>query len=108
MFALGLGLLLSAIGTFKSDFLFAGQFILQAGVYLSPIIYPLESVPDRWYSLYILNPMVGLLEAFRSVLAYGRTPDLDLLAHSMPGIILTWLIAWPLFRIMSRYFADVL
>lgn len=106
--AMAVGMFLAALGTFKRDFLMAGGFAIQLWLYASPIIYPVSSVPARWRAWYILNPMVGILEGFRNVLARGQSPDLDLLLWSLPGIMLALLIGWPLFRKMSQYFADVL
>jgi len=106
--ALACGMFLAALGTFRRDFLMGGGFVLQLWMYTTPIIYPLSSVPERWKTLYVLNPMVGILEGFRSVLACGTAPDLALLAWSLPGILIAALIGYPLFRRMSQYFADVL
>ena len=106
--ALAFGMFLAALGTYRRDFLMAGGFVLQLLMYATPIVYPLSSIPERWRSLYIMNPLVGILEGFRSVLAKGVSPDLELLAWSLPGVLLAVLIGWPLFRVMSRYFADVL
>lgn len=106
--ALGCGMFLAALGTFRRDFLMAGGFAMQLWLYATPIIYPMSSVPEKWHSLYVLNPMVGILEGFRSVLAKGVAPDLALLAWSLPGVLLVVLIGWPLYRKMSQYFADVL
>jgi ABC-type polysaccharide/polyol phosphate export permease len=52
--------------------------------------------------------MVGIIEGFRAVLAEARAPDPTLIACSVLGILGVWLVAWPLFRYTSRYFADVL
>ena len=106
--ALPVGMFLASLGTFRRDFLLAGTFLMQLWLYTTPIIYPLSSVPERWRSLYVLNPMVGILEAFRAILARGAAPDLALLAWAVPGIVLAWVVAWPLFRVLSQYFADVL
>ena len=106
--ALGLGMFLAALGTFKRDFLMAGGFLMQLWLYASPIIYPISSVPEQWRGLYVLNPMVGILEGFRAVLVKGTVPDLGLLTWSLLGIVVAWVVAWPLFRSMSQYFADVL
>lgn len=108
LFGLAVGMFLAALGVYRRDFLQINGFFLQLWMYLTPIIYPLEQVPERWQALYKLNPMVGLLEGFRSVLARGQSPDLGLLAWSLPGIALALLVAWPLFRFTSRYFADAL
>jgi lipopolysaccharide transport system permease protein len=106
--ALGVGMFLAALGTFKRDFLMAGGFLMQLWLYVSPIIYPVSSVPERWRGLYVLNPMVGIIEGFRAVLVKGTVPDLGLLVWSLFGIAVAWAVAWPLFRKMSQYFADVL
>lgn len=106
--AFAVSLFISALGTFKSDFLLAAPFLLQVWLYATPIIYPLSSVPERWRSLYQLNPTVGLIEGFRSVLLRSSSPDLGLVGISALGSLLALAVAWPLFRRMSQYFADVL
>jgi ABC-type polysaccharide/polyol phosphate export permease len=52
--------------------------------------------------------MVGIIEGFRAILVLDRGPDLALLACSIGGTVVVWIIAWPLFRYTSQYFADVL
>lgn len=108
IFGACVGMFFASLGVYQRDFLQVSGFVLQLWLYATPIIYPLSQIPERWRGLYQLNPMVGILEAFRSILAQGQTPDLGLLAWSLPGILLAVLIAWPLFRYASRYFADVL
>jgi lipopolysaccharide transport system permease protein len=81
---------------------------MQLALYATPVIYPVSSVPVRWLWLYRLNPLVGILEGFRNVLARGQSPDLPLLLWALPGIVLSLLVSWPLFRVLSQYFADVL
>lgn len=107
-FALGIGMFFAALGVYKRDLLQVNAFVLQLWIYLTPVIYPLSEVPEKWQTLYKLNPMVGLLEGFRNVLARGKPPEVELLLWGLPGILLALVIAWPLFRYTSRYFADVL
>ena len=108
LFALGVCMFFAAIGIYSRDILQVNAFLMQLWLYATPIIYPISEVPEKWRTLYQLNPMVGLLEGFRNILALGQPPDLGLLAWSLPGIVLALVVSWPLFRYTSRYFADVL
>ncbi len=106
--AFGIGMLIASLGTFKRDFIFATPFLMQFWLYATPVIYPLSSVPDRWRTLYMLNPTVGVIEGFRNVLLRASSPPLEALSWSavMTAVILA--IVWPLFRWLSQYFADVI
>lgn len=108
LLALSVGMTIAALGVFKRDLVIATAFLLQLWLYATPIIYPLNSVPERWRTLYSLNPMVGLIEGCRNVLARGIAPDLHLLILGLPMLLLCFAVGWPLFRRMSQYFADVL
>jgi len=108
LFSFGIGLLLTAIGVYKSDILTLSFSIFQVWFFLSPIFYPISVIPEEFRSIYVLNPMVGLLIGFRNVLAMGKSPDLPLLIPSLIGIIVIWAIAWPLFKRVAPYFGDVL
>ena len=102
------GILLAGLGTFRKDFIFATPFLTQAWLFITPVIYPLSSVPEKWRSIYMLNPMVGVIEGFRSVLIKGQSPEIKPLVLAMVMVILIMSISWPLFRKLSDYFADVL
>lgn len=106
--AFAVGTLLAGLGTFRRDFTFATPFLTQAWLFITPVIYPLSTVPEKWRSLYMLNPMVGVVEGFRNVLLKASAPPLEPLGMSviMTGILLA--VCWPLFRRLSAYFADVL
>jgi lipopolysaccharide transport system permease protein len=81
---------------------------MQLWMLATPVMYSFRSVPRAWQGWYRINPMVGIIEGFRSVTVLHRTPDLILLAYSIIGTTVVWVVAWPLFRYTSQYFADVL
>ena len=81
---------------------------LQVWLYLTPVPYPLERVPTEWRPLYSLNPMVGIIEAYRAVLAHGRAPDWTLLAISAVVTLAALLVAYAYFKRAERAFADVI
>jgi lipopolysaccharide transport system permease protein len=108
LLAMGIGLGVSALGTYKHDIIFVMPFLMQLWLLTTPIMYPLGNVPERWQFLYQLNPMVGIIESFRFIIIKGTIPDMSLLLLPFAGIALAWAVGWPLFRYMSQYFADVL
>lgn len=106
--ALAVGMLVAAMGTFIHDVLYAVPLLMQVWLLLTPIMYPLSQVPDRWQTLYLLNPLVGLIESFRNILVMNAAPNLALLGLSSIGTMVLLLVAWPLYRYMARYFADAM
>ena len=86
LFAFGLGMIFAAFGTFKRDLVMAAPFLMQFLLFISPVIYPMNQVPERWRALYQLNPMAGLIEGFRNVLLHAQAPALEPLAWSCAGI----------------------
>ena len=106
--AYAIGLLLAGLGTFRRDFTFATPFLTQAWLFITPVIYPISSVPEKWRSLYMLNPMVGVIEGFRNVLLKSSAPPWEPLVASVAVTVILLAVSWPLFRRLSAYFADVL
>lgn len=63
--ALGTGLCVAAVAVKIRDAEFASGFLIQLGMFLSPVLYPVSIVPDRWKTLIRLNPMAEILEGLR-------------------------------------------
>jgi lipopolysaccharide transport system permease protein len=83
------------------------QFIVQLLMYVSPVIYPASSIPTKFQLLYALNPMVGVIEGFRSALLGTQEMPWGLLmmgSLSAAGIAGTGLLY---FYRRERVFADV-
>lgn len=105
--ALGVGLLLGAINVRFRDIAQALPFLTQVWMFATPVAYPLTTVPDRWLAVYLLNPMVAVVEGLR----WSLLPD-----HPFPGTLilpgcavasgLLWL-GLRCFRRTERCFADI-
>ena len=65
---LGVGILVSSLVTKYRDLTFAMTFAVQIWMYITPIVYPLSEVPERFRIIYVLNPMVSIVETFRGAL----------------------------------------
>ncbi|HMU12863.1 MAG: ABC transporter permease [Bacteroidetes bacterium] len=113
--ALGSGLLIAAINVKYRDFRYVVPFMVQFGLYVSPIaftstdIYSNERIPMAFRTLYSMNPLVGVIDGFRWCILGGTSP-----IH-MPGFILSvgislllLLLGVRYFRRMERSFADVI
>ncbi len=107
--ALGPGLLTAALNVRFRDFRYVVPFIVQIGLYVSPVIYSSSLVPEAWRLAYSLNPMVGVIDGFRWALLAGE------FSFYWPGFVaslavnLALLLAGVLyFRRAERSFSDVI
>lgn len=107
--SLGAGLWIAALMVQYRDFRFIVPFIVQFGLYLSPVGFYSNVVPERWRLLYSVNPIVGVIDGFRwCVLGGEHVLYLPGLAMSIAGIaVLLFTGVW-YFRRTERTFADVI
>jgi lipopolysaccharide transport system permease protein len=107
--ASGVGLWLTALNVKYRDFRFVLPFIIQFGLYVSPIAFTSDLVPARWHSLYELNPMVGVIDGFRWSLLRGNAPSpWTSLAYSLALVAVLLVTGVWYFRKTEKTFADVI
>lgn len=105
--ALGVGLWLSALNVLYRDVGYALPFLTQLWMFVSPIIYSINTVPEQWRLLYALNPMTGVVQGFRWALLGSQTEQLGPILAISSGMALLILISGLFyFRRMERLFAD--
>lgn len=107
--SMGAGLWLAALNVQFRDFRYIVPFVVQFGLYVSPVGFSSDIVPERWRLLYSLNPMVGVIDGFRWAILGGE------FRLFWPGFILSLSLVVVLlgsgiwyFRRMERTFADVI
>ncbi len=103
---LGLGLIVAALNVFLRDTKHLVTLSLQMWLYASPVIYPGASVPEQYRSLYLLNPMAGILEAYRAVLLYASSPGVALIGSAIISFFILLFGVW-LFKRVEPQFADI-
>ena len=107
--AIGLGLCFSALNIRYRDFQFIVPFLLQMGIYVSPIGFSSTVVSEQWRLLYALNPMVGVIEGFRwAVLGGAFELRWDVLAVSGSVAAILLCVGVLFFRRFERGIADVI
>jgi len=105
--AAGVGMWLTALSIQYRDIRYGADFFIQLLLYASPVIYATSIIPEKYQILYSLNPMVGVIEGFRSALLGTIPMPWDLLGMSALMAIAFFLSGALYFRSMERYFADV-
>lgn len=107
--SLGPGLWFTALNVNYRDFRFVVPFVLQLGIYISPVGFSSAIVPEQWRLLYALNPMVGVIDGFRWCLLGTRSPFGNP-AFYVSLAIVAWFLWFGLrrFRRTERNFADLI
>jgi len=105
----GAGLWLASLNVQYRDFRYIVPFIVQFGLYVSPVGFSSNVVPEQWRLLYSLNPMVGVIDGFRWAILGGES-NLYLPGFLLSlGLVIAFFLSgiW-YFRKMERTFADVI
>ena len=105
--ALGVGLWLSAMNVQYRDIRYAIPFLVQIWMFVSPVIYPVSIVKEKYQWLLALNPMGGVIKAFRASILGHQPIDWVLLGISAFIILLLLVSGLFYFRRMEKVFADV-
>ena len=107
--ALGPGLLLTALNVKFRDFRYIIPFVVQFGLFVSPVGFSSEVIPENWRLLYSLNPMVGVIDGFRWAVSRGASSIyLPGFALSMSAVALFLFLGIWYFRKTEKTFADII
>ena len=108
LLVLGLAWLLASLGVYVRDISQIVGILTTTLMFLTPIFYPAEALPDPYRAFLIANPIAAIVEQTRDVLYWGRLPDpMALMVNLSVSVGIAWLgFAW--FQKTRRGFADVL
>ena len=106
---LGAGFWIAALTVEYRDFRLIVPFIVQFGIFVSPVFMMTSHVPERWRLLYSINPLVGIIDGFRlCILGGGNTVFLPELLLSVFVTVILALSGFWYFRKAERAFADII
>jgi lipopolysaccharide transport system permease protein len=107
--AMGAGLWLCSLNVQYRDFRYIVPFIMQFGLYISPVGFSSTIVPDKWRLLYSMNPMVGVIDGFRWAILGGHSQIYwSGFLLSIGLVLVTFITGVQFFRRVERTFADVI
>jgi lipopolysaccharide transport system permease protein len=110
--AFGIGLYITALNVKYRDFRYIIPFVIQFGLYITPVGFSskvlLSKLPPIFQSIYMLNPMVGVIDGFRWCFFENSPLSIPSLLYSIAMIALFMYIGIRTFRKMERHFADLI
>lgn len=107
LLAVGIGMWMSALNVKYRDIRHALPFLIQIGMFISPIIYPPTILPEKWRWLFAFNPMTGIIEGYRSAI-FGKS--FDWFSLGLAAIITFVILFYSayMFKRMEKSFADII
>lgn len=108
MLLTGIAFFLSATNVFFRDVENILGVFLTVWMYLTPVVYSPALIPENLRILFYLNPMMGIINAFRSVILDGTLPAFDTFIYSVMFSLTSLVLGYSYFKNRSKYFADVL
>ena len=105
LFGLGIGLTVSAGAVYFPDVLPTYEILLVVWMYLTPVIYPIDVLPEGIQNLLRINPLYHLIQPFRAILVEGRPPSVESLLMSGSFALAALFAGWWLFTRKARDYA---
>lgn len=106
LLAISITMIISAITVYLRDLEHIVAIIIMAWQYLTPILYPVEMVPEKLMPFFNLNPMTPIIIAYRDILYYKEVPELQTLLHGFLFSIILLFVGWCMFGKLKRHFVE--
>lgn len=108
IFALGITLITSAVTVYFRDLEHILGIVSMVWMYVTPIMYSVDSIPEQFRSVFNLNPMTPIISGYRDVLYYGRAPEMATMLQALIlGIIFLFLGVF-IFNKLQKHFVEEL
>ncbi|MFN7210318.1 MAG: ABC transporter permease, partial [Aggregatilineales bacterium] len=105
-FTLGLMFFLSSLSLMIRDIPQLAAVVMQLLFYLTPILYPVQNVPEQFRFIFIINPLGLIVQAFRDVTVYGRAPDALSLYYPLVAALTLLYMGYAYFKANESRLAD--
>ncbi|NJD62435.1 MAG: ABC transporter permease [Deltaproteobacteria bacterium] len=105
--SLGLGMVFSSLNVKYRDIKYTIPFIIQILLFVTPIIYPISILPEKYQRISAINPLTGIIEAFRATVIPDKHIDFVLLSFSIAVSLVIFFLGLAYFRNTEKEFADI-
>jgi len=106
VFVYGVSLALAALYVYYRDLNQIWEVLLQLGFFLTPVVYPLTTVPAKYLSIYMLNPVTVFMQIYRDILLYAQTPSMTSIAFVLLSATISLAAGAAVFKRLERRFAE--
>ncbi len=104
----GLSLALAALYVYYRDLNQIWEVLMQLGFFLTPVVYPLTIVPEKFMDIYMLNPITVIMQIYREAMLYAQTPSLVSIIFVLVSALLILALGSAIFKRLERRFAEEL
>lgn len=108
LMALGLSMLVAGVTVYLRDIEHILGIVMMAWQFLTPIMYSIDIVPDKYKPIFMLNPMTAVMQAYRDILYYKQLPELGTLIEAVVFGLIMLVIGWCSFAKLKKGFAEEL
>src|SRR3989344_8120864 len=108
LLVLGISFILSSINVFFRDVENVLGVALTIWMYITPVLYPQELIPEKLIPFLNLNPMMPIINAYRNTILYGVMPSWQSFSYAAVVSTLVFIFGYKFFKVRSRFFADVI
>lgn len=108
MLALGMTFIASSLAVYFRDIEHIFGILSMAWMYMTPVLYSIEQIPEQYRGIAYINPMTSIIIAYRDILYYGKVPESNILLSSIVSGVLVLIVGKVVFSKLQRGFAEEL
>jgi len=108
LFTLGAVFFASALNVFYRDVKFIIPFVVQIGMFATPIVYSTLMISDKYKKFYMLNPMAGVIDSYRRIILNSSPPNMQYLWNSFAVSLAVFILGYVYFKFVESSFADAI
>lgn len=108
LLVVGVTMITSSLTVYLRDLEHIMGVLNMAWMYISPVVYPIDYIPEKFMNIYLLNPMAPIIIAYRDILYYGTVPSANIMLISLAESLMVLVVGFLIFQKLKKQFAEEL